>query len=79
MEQGRQHVDLKLRHSPAQRHIIKRPRLTKLRTTDPRKTYSVAWRVPANVEKKGLKFCIAAYDRTGNHAVPSCASVSVKR
>jgi LuxR family maltose regulon positive regulatory protein len=30
MEQGRQHVDLKLRHSPAQRHIIKRPRLTKL-------------------------------------------------
>jgi hypothetical protein len=52
---------------------------TKLRTTDPRKTYSVAWRVPANVEKKGLKFCIAAYDRTGNHAAPSCASVSVKR
>ena len=30
MEQGRQHVDLKLRHSLAQRHIIKRPRLTKL-------------------------------------------------
>jgi ATP/maltotriose-dependent transcriptional regulator MalT len=30
MEQGRQHLDLKLRHSPAQRHIIKRPRLTKL-------------------------------------------------
>jgi LuxR family maltose regulon positive regulatory protein len=30
MEQGRQQVDLKLRHSAAQRHIIKRPRLTKL-------------------------------------------------
>ena len=30
MEQGRQQVDLKLRDSPAQRHIIKRPRLTKL-------------------------------------------------
>jgi hypothetical protein len=52
---------------------------TKLRTTDPRKTYAVAWRVPVNVEKQGLKFCIAAYDRTGNHTAPSCAPVSVKR
>jgi LuxR family transcriptional regulator, maltose regulon positive regulatory protein len=30
MEQGRQHAGLKLRHAPAQRHVIKRPRLTKL-------------------------------------------------
>jgi LuxR family maltose regulon positive regulatory protein len=30
MEQGRQHADLKLQHSAAQRHVIKRPRLTKL-------------------------------------------------
>jgi LuxR family maltose regulon positive regulatory protein len=30
MEQGRQHAGLKLQHAPAQRHIIKRPRLTKL-------------------------------------------------
>jgi LuxR family maltose regulon positive regulatory protein len=30
MKQGRQHADLKLQHSAAQRHVIKRPRLTKL-------------------------------------------------
>jgi ATP/maltotriose-dependent transcriptional regulator MalT len=30
MEQGRQDADLKLQHSAAQRHVIKRPRLTKL-------------------------------------------------
>ncbi len=30
MEEGRQHADLKLQHSAAQRHVIKRPRLTKL-------------------------------------------------
>ena len=52
---------------------------TKLRTADPRKTYFVAWRVPPNVENKGLKFSIAAYDRTGNYTAPSCAPVAVKR
>jgi hypothetical protein len=52
---------------------------TKLRTTDPRKTYSVAWHVPANVATNGLKFCIAAYDRTANHTAPNCARVAVKR
>jgi ATP/maltotriose-dependent transcriptional regulator MalT len=30
MEQGRERADLKRRHSAAQRHVIKRPRLTKL-------------------------------------------------
>ena len=52
---------------------------TKLRATDPRKTYSVPWHVPASVATKGLKFCVAAYDRTGNHTAPSCAPVAVKR
>jgi hypothetical protein len=50
---------------------------TALRTTVPTKTYSVLWHVPANV-KKGLKFCIAAYDPSGNHAAPNCAPVAVK-
>jgi hypothetical protein len=50
---------------------------TALRTTLATKTYSVSWNVPANV-KKGLKFCIAAYDPSGNHTAPSCAPVAVK-
>jgi len=62
----------------AKRHVIA-TWSTKLRMTDPRKTYSVPWHVPANVATRGLKFCIAAYDRAGNHAAPSCAPVAVKR
>ncbi len=51
---------------------------TPLRPTLPTKTYSVSWRVPANVEK-GLRFCIAAYDATGNHTASKCAPIAVKR
>ncbi len=53
---------------------------TRLRMTQAVKTYSVPWKVPANVPKKGLKLCLSAYDATGNHAAtPSCAPVTVKR
>ena len=48
--------------------------------TEANKTYSVPWKVPAEVPKKGLKFCLTAYDASGNHAAaPSCAPVTVKR
>jgi hypothetical protein len=53
---------------------------TRLRMTQASKTYSVLWKVPAQVPKKGLKLCLAAYDPSGNHAAtPSCAPVTVKR
>ena len=52
---------------------------TALRSTIPTKTYFVSWNVPANA-MKGLRFCVAAYDPSGNHAAaPSCAPVAVKR
>jgi hypothetical protein len=51
---------------------------TPLRSTHPTKTYFVSWNVPANVTK-GLKFCVAAYDPTGNHNAPSCAPVAIQR
>jgi hypothetical protein len=51
---------------------------TALRATLPAKTYSVSWTVPPNVTK-GLRFCVAAYDPSGNHTAPSCAPVSLKR
>jgi hypothetical protein len=52
---------------------------TRLHMTQATKTYSVSWNVPVRVAKKGLKFCLAAYDATGNHApTPSCAPVTVK-
>jgi hypothetical protein len=52
---------------------------TPLRTTHPVKTYSVSWKVvPANVAKS-WKFCVTAYDPSGNHTGPSCAPVTVKR
>jgi hypothetical protein len=52
---------------------------TALRSTVPTKTYFVSWNVPPNVTK-GLKFCVAAYDPSGNHAAaPSCAPVAVRR
>jgi len=53
---------------------------TRLRTTVANKTYSVPWKVPAEVPKKGLKLCLTAYDASGNHAgAASCAPVTVKR
>jgi hypothetical protein len=52
---------------------------TPLRTTAASKTYSVSWTVPRNAPKNGVRFCLAAYDATGNHAdSPSCAAVVVK-
>jgi hypothetical protein len=51
----------------------------KLRQTNATKTYTVAWDVPKNVPKTGLRFCLTAYDPTGNHSpTPSCAPVTVK-
>jgi len=53
---------------------------TRLRMTQAVKTYSVPWKVPADVPRKGLKLCLSAYDPAGNHAAtPSCAPVTVKR
>jgi len=44
-----------------------------LRTTIATKTYFVSWRVPRDVAKSGLKFCLAAYDASGNHTPPRCS------
>lgn len=50
-----------------------------LRSTTPTRTYTVSWAVPKSVPRHGLKFCLAAYDASGNHPpVPSCAPVNVK-
>ena len=50
-----------------------------LHATTPSKTYAVSWTVPKNLPRLGLKFCLAAFDASGNHApVPSCAPVNVK-
>jgi hypothetical protein len=51
---------------------------TRLRMTSATKTYSVAWNVPKSVPTSGLKFCLAAYDPTGNHSASSCAPLVVK-
>lgn len=51
----------------------------RLRATSPLRTYAVSWEVPADVPRRGLKFCLVAYDPSGNHApVPSCAAVAVR-
>jgi hypothetical protein len=50
---------------------------TQLRATSPTKTYSVSWRVPTRAPKR-LRFCIVAYDPSGNHQAPKCAAVTVK-
>jgi hypothetical protein len=49
-----------------------------LRTTIATKTYFVSWKVPRGVAKTGLKFCLAAYDPSGNHTPPRCSPVHVK-
>jgi hypothetical protein len=49
-----------------------------LRPTSATKTYSVTWRVPSSMTTRGLRFCVAAYDPSGNHTAPSCAHVAVK-
>jgi hypothetical protein len=49
-----------------------------LRATSATKTYSVSWRVPSNVTTRALKFCVAAYDPSGNRPAPSCAHVAVR-
>jgi hypothetical protein len=51
---------------------------TRLRTTIATKTYSVSWHVPRDVARSGLRFCLAAYDVSGNHTAPKCAPVVVK-
>jgi hypothetical protein len=51
---------------------------TKLRRTVPGKSYSVAWPVPAHLTG-GLRFCLAAYDPSGNHTAPQCARITVAR
>ena len=49
-----------------------------LRPTSPGKTYSVAWTVPAKI-RRPLRFCVVAYDRTGNHTTPQCARITISR
>jgi hypothetical protein len=51
---------------------------TKMRMTSPTKTYTVSWKVPKSVPTSGLKFCLTAYDTTGNRSANSCAPVVVK-
>jgi hypothetical protein len=53
---------------------------TPFHATKATSTYFVAWNVPKNVPKSGLKFCLSAFDPSGNHAAtPSCAAVAVKQ
>jgi hypothetical protein len=51
---------------------------TGLRRTIATNRYSVSWHVPNDVAKKGLKFCLAAYDPSGNQTPPRCAPLVVK-
>jgi hypothetical protein len=51
----------------------------RLHATIPTRTYFVSWNVPPQVTTTGLRFCLAAYDPSGNHApAASCAPVVVK-
>jgi len=49
-----------------------------LRRTIATRTYFVSWKVPRDVAKSGLKFCLAAYDPSGNHTPPRCSPLAVK-
>jgi hypothetical protein len=49
---------------------------TKLRATAPGKSYSVPWSVPAKL-RGPLRFCVAAYDPSGNAAATQCARITV--
>ena len=49
---------------------------TKLRPTAAGKSYSVAWAVPAKL-RGPLRFCVAAYDPSGNHAATQCARITI--
>jgi hypothetical protein len=49
---------------------------TRLRPTAAGKSYSVAWAVPAKL-RGPLRFCVAAYDPSGNHAATQCARITV--
>jgi hypothetical protein len=49
---------------------------TKLRATAPGKSYSVPWSVPAQL-RGPLRFCVAAYDPSGNHAATQCARITI--
>jgi len=49
---------------------------TRLRRTGPGRSYSIAWAVPARV-RGPLRFCVAAYDPSGNHAATQCARITI--
>lgn len=49
---------------------------TKLRATRPGASYSVAWSAPVNL-RGPLRFCVAAYDPSGNHAATQCARITI--
>jgi hypothetical protein len=49
-----------------------------LKTTVATKTYTVEWNVPSTIPMSGLKFCLTAFDPSGNHSENSCAPIVVK-
>ena len=50
---------------------------TKLQPSDPHAAYKVEWRVPRSVHG-ALRFCVRAWDPSGNRAGPSCASLRIR-
>jgi hypothetical protein len=50
---------------------------TKLQPSDPHVGYAVSWRAPRKVFGK-LRFCVRAWDPSGNRAGPSCAPVTIR-
>jgi hypothetical protein len=41
-------------------------------------TYSLPWRVPRTLRPGSLRFCVTAFDRTGNRSAPSCAALKIR-
>lgn len=50
---------------------------TKLGKAKPKRPASVAWKVPADLTEKSLRFCVLAQDATGNQSKTSCAALKI--
>jgi hypothetical protein len=50
---------------------------TGLAKAKPRRTRSVTWKVPAELETTKLRFCVLAQDPTGNQSKTSCATLKI--
>jgi hypothetical protein len=51
---------------------------TGVRVTSPSRTYTASWQAPLKPLRGSLRFCVRAWDATGNLSERSCASLSVR-